>query len=306
MLERLIAWVLNNYLGKYVENLNTDQLSVALLQGAVELENLPLKKNALRQVGIPVEIKSGYIGKVKLQVPVSQFRSAPWVICIEQLYVVAGPVSMAQWDEELEEKAAQEYKIMLLDALEARWRTETESACYYSSSYSSWLSYGTSFMTNIVENLQLNITDVHIRYEDELTVPGSMFAMGIAIDSLEAQSCDDQWVPGLSKSDLLGHSFKLVQMNNLSIYWDSLDQGGNLWNNLSNAELAARIKQESKGHNYILSPVSAHAHLKKNLSEQPIRSKSQPRIFCDLHLDNVPLHVTDVSEIPASFEKIFI
>lgn len=33
MLESLVAWVLNNYLGKYVENLNTDQLSIALLQG---------------------------------------------------------------------------------------------------------------------------------------------------------------------------------------------------------------------------------------------------------------------------------
>lgn len=67
-----------------------------MFSGAVELENLPLKKDALRQLGIPIEIKSGFIGKVKLQVPVSQFRSAPWVICIEQLYVVTGPVSMAQ------------------------------------------------------------------------------------------------------------------------------------------------------------------------------------------------------------------
>lgn len=33
MLEGLAAWVLNNYLGKYLENLNTDQLSIALLQG---------------------------------------------------------------------------------------------------------------------------------------------------------------------------------------------------------------------------------------------------------------------------------
>ena len=35
MLEGLVAWVLNNYLGKYVENLNTDQLSIALLSGKV-------------------------------------------------------------------------------------------------------------------------------------------------------------------------------------------------------------------------------------------------------------------------------
>lgn len=32
-----MAWVLNNYLGKYVENLNTDQLSIALLSGKVML-----------------------------------------------------------------------------------------------------------------------------------------------------------------------------------------------------------------------------------------------------------------------------
>lgn len=32
MLEGLVAWVLNNYLGKYVQ-LNTDQLSIALLSG---------------------------------------------------------------------------------------------------------------------------------------------------------------------------------------------------------------------------------------------------------------------------------
>ena len=33
MLESLAAWFLNNYLGKYLEDLNTDQLSIALLQG---------------------------------------------------------------------------------------------------------------------------------------------------------------------------------------------------------------------------------------------------------------------------------
>lgn len=34
MLENIVAWVLNNYIGEYLENLNTDQLSVALLSGA--------------------------------------------------------------------------------------------------------------------------------------------------------------------------------------------------------------------------------------------------------------------------------
>ena len=33
MLEGLATWFLNNYLGKYLQNLNTDQLSIALLSG---------------------------------------------------------------------------------------------------------------------------------------------------------------------------------------------------------------------------------------------------------------------------------
>lgn len=39
-----------------------------------------------------MEIKSGFIGKVKLHIPVTQIRSAPWVIIIEQLYLVASPL----------------------------------------------------------------------------------------------------------------------------------------------------------------------------------------------------------------------
>ncbi|CAN7986726.1 unnamed protein product [Ixodes hexagonus] len=59
MLEGLAAWVLNTYVGGYVENLNTHQLSIGLLRGQVELENLPLKKDAFRHLLLPLEIKAG-------------------------------------------------------------------------------------------------------------------------------------------------------------------------------------------------------------------------------------------------------
>ena len=35
MLEGLVAWVLRTYIGEYVENLNTDQLSVAIYKGLI-------------------------------------------------------------------------------------------------------------------------------------------------------------------------------------------------------------------------------------------------------------------------------
>ncbi|CAL4176904.1 unnamed protein product [Meganyctiphanes norvegica] len=94
MLEGLATWVLNNYLGQYLENLHTHQLSIGLLKGEVELENVPLRKDALRHLDMPLEVRTGFVGKVKLQIPVSRLRSEPWVIIFEQLYLVAGPVKL--------------------------------------------------------------------------------------------------------------------------------------------------------------------------------------------------------------------
>lgn len=54
---------------------------------------------------------------------------------------------------------------------------------------------------------------------------------------------------------------------------------------------------ESKKQNksYILSPVSAEAHVKRDRSERPLRSPNKPRIVVDLSLGQVPLSLTDVS-----------
>ena len=39
-----------------------------------------------------------------------------------------------------------------------------------SSTSSSWFSYGTAMVANIVENIQLDIRDIHVRYEGNLHV----------------------------------------------------------------------------------------------------------------------------------------
>ncbi|XP_053983789.1 intermembrane lipid transfer protein Vps13D isoform X2 [Hylaeus volcanicus] len=296
MLEGLVAWVLNNYLGKYVENLNTDQLSIALLSGEVELENLPLKKEALRHIGLPVEIKAGFIGKVRLQVPVRQIRTASWVIVIEQLYLVAGPISLDEFDNEAEEQAIVECKLSRLDSLEARWRADTErDPGYYATSYSSWVNYGTSLVTNIIENLQLNIKDVHIRYEDGVALSDdSGIALGVTIGALTAQSCDATWIPGSTSWNLTDASFKLMELDRLSVYWNHL-KSDEFFGSLNLGDLAIAMSEPKniiKKH--ILSPVSARAHIKRDRSERPLRSTNKPRIIVDLLLDDVPLCITDV------------
>ena len=57
----------------------------------------------------------------------------------------------------------------------------------YYPSYASWMSYGTSLIGTVVENLQIEINSVHIRYEDDTSVPGRPFAAGFYLESLAAQ-----------------------------------------------------------------------------------------------------------------------
>lgn len=67
---------------------------VTLFSGEVELENLPLRKDALRNLGLPLQALKGTVGRIKLQIPVRQFRTAPWCIIVEDVYVVIGPINL--------------------------------------------------------------------------------------------------------------------------------------------------------------------------------------------------------------------
>ncbi|KFB49228.1 vacuolar protein sorting 13D [Anopheles sinensis] len=279
MLRELIAWVLNNYLGKYVENLNTAQLTIALLSGQVELENLPLRKDALRHFGLPLQILSGSIGKVKLTVPVRAFRTASWCLYIDNVSVTCGPIDLEQdWNAEVEQQTELDLKVASLDRLEAKWRAQRETpvteGSYYASSYSGWLNYGTSLMTNIIENLQLTVNGIHIRYEDGLTIPNQRFGCGIKIDSLSAQSCDASWVPGRTANWNAQHvTFKLVELTNFSVYWDPQ----------AKAEMV-----------HMISPISVRAQLRRDRSETPLRTRSRPRLVCDLIWEEIKITLSDI------------
>lgn len=182
------------------------------------------------------------------------------------------------------------YKQSYLDNLEAKWRTQNEDPTYYASSYSGWMSYGTSLITNIVENLQLNIKDVHIRYEDSITIPNSPFCCGLTIESLTAQSCDTNWTPGFTTNWAQNEAtFKLIELNSLSLYMDKLEADDVLSKCESNelAEGIERIKQLN--HEFIIKPVSAQAKFKRDRSETPLRTRNRPRLTCNIIWNEISL-----------------
>ncbi|XP_072553553.1 intermembrane lipid transfer protein VPS13D isoform X2 [Salminus brasiliensis] len=281
MLEGLVAWVLNTYLGKYVSNLNTDQLSVALLKGAVELENLPLRKDALREFDLPFEVKAGFIGKIVLQIPFYRPHSDPWVISMSQLNLIIGPAHPQDYDEAQEKEVERELKKQLLKALEDKWKSECEQK---GESY--WYSVTASVVTRIVENIELKIQGVHLRFEDNFSNPEKPFAFGVCIKNVSAHNPSKELAQKLMRQ-------KQLEIEEFSVYWDTKCT---MLGDLPPAEIQESMTacMQSREHQYIFEPVCASVLLRRNASKEPLRSRSTPRIEGQVQLEPLSLHLSQV------------
>lgn len=71
-------------------------------KGQVELENVPFKKTALRKFDVPIQVKSGLIGRLTLTIPM-HMRSEPWILKMSDVFVQLGPAD-SKYDVEFVEK----------------------------------------------------------------------------------------------------------------------------------------------------------------------------------------------------------
>ncbi len=75
MFEAQLAFYLNKYLGAYVYGVDAHSLKVSVFKGDVVLENLQLKPEALADLNLPVVVKAGLLGSLKLKASKSRFAS---------------------------------------------------------------------------------------------------------------------------------------------------------------------------------------------------------------------------------------
>ncbi|XP_056848056.1 uncharacterized protein LOC130498599 [Raphanus sativus] len=93
MLEDQVAYLLQRYWGNYVRGLSKEALKISVWQGDVELKNMQLKTEALNALKLPVKVKAGFLGSVKLKVPWSRLGQEPVVVYLDRIYVLAEPAT---------------------------------------------------------------------------------------------------------------------------------------------------------------------------------------------------------------------
>ncbi|WVQ82769.1 hypothetical protein IAT38_004901 [Cryptococcus sp. DSM 104549] len=261
--------LLNVYVSPYVENLNSQDLSLSLFSGNLQFHGLHLKKSLLERFGLPVEIVAGDIGTLSISIPWTALKTQPVKIAIDDVYVLARVRPQGKVDPEEDERVEQATKQEKLKSAEAV--DNAASQVSQGSNDAAKQTYMGAIISKIVDNVQIHIKNIHVRYEDGSSTPEHPFAAGVTLKEFKAVSTDENWVEAFIQDSLQG-VHKLVQLGALAVYFDtdaeSLDKGPN-----DRAGTIAAVKEMLSGtpkHQYILKPVTgeARAIINKNMSNE--------------------------------------
>ncbi|XP_057581269.1 intermembrane lipid transfer protein VPS13A isoform X2 [Hippopotamus amphibius kiboko] len=285
--ESVVVDVLNRFLGDYVVNLDTSQLSLGIWAGAVALKNLEIKENALSQLDVPFKIKVGHIGNLSLVIPWKNLYTQPVEALLEDIYLLIVPSSRIKYDPLKEEKQLFEAKQQELKRIEEAKQKVADQEKHRVEKQDTFTE---KLITQIIKNLQVKISNIHIRYEDDITNRDNPLSFGISLQNLSMQTTDQYWIPCLhDETEKLFR--KLIRLDNLFAYWNVKSQMFYLSNyeesldSLRNGIVDENIIPE--GYHFVFRPISANAKLQMNRGLD--FDFSVPKINLDVELHDITI-----------------
>jgi vacuolar protein sorting-associated protein 13A/C len=227
MAKSLLLTVLVEVLGKYVEGLKEENLKVGVWSGKIQMFNLKLKENALDDLNLPVKIVRGSLKSLVVKVPWTQLASKPVEIYLEGIYALVCPL-------DLHKVSAEDAKRLSRDSIQSQLK-KIDVALLSSLKIpeaaldtAKKASYVQQLVSHVIDNLEVNIKNIHLRYEDSFSDPkGSTFALGVTLDEIGLATTDEGWNIKYIKREKTESLFfgngvihKLGTLANCGIYWN--------------------------------------------------------------------------------------
>lgn len=208
----------------------------------------------------------GHLGELVLQIPWSNLKNKPVKVLIDNVFLVAVPKLEQEYDVKEEERRAQALKLSKLEDLEISDSLREASDLSPEETRKNQ-SFTDSLVTKIIDNLQITIKHIHIRYEDSTSVPDHQFSIGVSLEELSAVSTNDKWEPSFIQ-DTKSVTHKLATLNSLSVYWNTDSESicnSDLEEIIDYMKKSAQSGQDiTKDFQYILRPVSGVGQITLN------------------------------------------
>ncbi|KAG0604101.1 hypothetical protein M758_10G145000 [Ceratodon purpureus] len=267
---------------------------------------MQLKPEALNALKLPIKVKAGFLGSVKLKVPWSRLGQEPVVVELDRIFVLAEPSTNVEGGDADSVQEAKNKRVQDEEEKLARGITDSIKKPDDGNN-SSWLG---SLIGTVIGNLKLSITNIHIRYEDEESNFGHPFAAGLTLAKLAAVTVDENGKETFVTGGALDRVQKSGELNRLSFYFDTDSKPWPMdkpWEELVPQQWSKvfqpGIKEEPsaykgekhawiKDHNYVLEPVGGVARYFK-LGQKDKRDPDKPAQKATAILDDVTISLTE-------------
>lgn len=175
------------------------------------MKNLQLKQSALKELDLPVQLVYGQLKKLVLKIPWKNLYSLPVEADVEDLYLLVAPNQAVNYDADKQRKVDVDTKKGELTKLDEARKRELEKDKPKADK-----TYTEKLVALIINNVQIRIRNVHIRYEDRYTstIP---FALGITLGGLEVHTTNADWNKAFL-SEALSKVFKVAKLDGLAVY----------------------------------------------------------------------------------------
>lgn len=238
MLERLLADVLTRVLGQYLHGIDQESINFGVWNGCLELRSLQLLPEALAilfetlGMELPVTVCAGFIGLLRIVVPWKTLGSTPVQVYMEKVTVVARPVrGDASDSSELSQRERRLLRAKLAtdDAMrEAAWVVRFGEGVPDSQIEN--VGWASRLASRIIDNMQIEIADVLIRFEDAISNKARPYALAVSCKSIKAVSANASWHQAFidNGSEHSAFTRKIVQVQGFEITWISLKESQSL------------------------------------------------------------------------------
>ncbi|XP_013916501.1 PREDICTED: vacuolar protein sorting-associated protein 13A-like [Thamnophis sirtalis] len=257
--ESVVVDVLNRFLGDYVVNLDSSQL----------------------QLGI-------WGGQLNLQIPWKNLYTQPVEAVLDEVFLLIVPTASIKYDAEKEEKQQLEAKQKELQRIEdAKQKIADKDKAQEKQD-----TFIEKLITQVIRNLQLKISNIHIRYEDDITNKDIPLSFGISLENFSLQTSDQDWNPCIQ--DATNKLFyKLVRLDNFFAYWNVKSEmyyHGDYKESLSHLKYGiANTNVIPEGYSFVFRPISAKAKLRMNPRSD--FDFSAPKLDLDVNLQDITIEL---------------
>ncbi len=240
MAKRLVLDALQGVLSDYLEIDETNfDLNLAVWSGSIIMHDVKLKTDKLFR-NFNTTFVYGSVKTLEVFIPWTALLNSPVRINIDGVYLQLCPLNMAALDKEETRKrikSQKQEKIAFADKFltfhhhhdnesdsesdaDSDSNSDSDSDHEHTNSKKkkekkkSWLE---SWSSKIVDNLEINLMNIHARYED--TQHGHTYSAGMTLKSFVLATCDENWQSTfVARIDEAIR--KMVKVENFGVYWN--------------------------------------------------------------------------------------